>query len=271
MPQNTIAPTTTRNVLLRDLPDSELQLIGPHLELVQMKLGMVVCDPNEPPEYVYFPEDGIVSSVSVMADGSAVETATIGHEGMSSIAVFHGVERTAQHLFVQVPGMGQRLRATTFREIIGDMPVLGSRLSKYTVALMTLIAQNSGCNRKHTMIQRCARWLSLTHDQVGKNRFELTHHILSQMLGVRRASVTEAALVLQQANAIEYSRGVVTILDRTKLTSFACECYPIVRSTFQRLFEGGDVHDPLDQVSVSEDGMSTAGDGTPSPENEPPR
>jgi CRP-like cAMP-binding protein len=255
--------TRYRNWLLRGIPAEEQEIIGPHLEPVKLDLGRVVCEVNAPIEYAYFPEIGIISSLSVMADGSAVETATIGPEGMSGIAVFHGVDRIPEHVFVQVPGEGYRIAADALRAVLPSLPGLTAALHRYSAGLLTLIGQNSGCNRKHSVLQRCARWLLMTHDRVGRDGFELTHHILSQMLGVRRASVTEAALALSEDGAIEYRRGFVTVLDRKALERASCECYAIIRSTFDRLLGEGESPSPLDGLMLTKDGYSIAKDGTP--------
>jgi CRP-like cAMP-binding protein len=255
--------TRYRNRLLRAIPPEEQELLAPHLEAVRLELGRVVSEVNMPIEHVYFPEAGIISSLSVMADGSAVETATIGPEGMSGIAVFHGVDRTPEHVFVQVPGEGYRIERDAFRAILPSIPTLSAYLHKYSVALLTLIGQNSGCNRKHSVLQRCSRWLLMTHDRAGGDAFELTHHVLSQMLGVRRASVTEAALALSESGAIEYRRGLVTVLDRHALERASCECYGIIRSTFDQLLGDGETPSPLDGLTLTKDGRTIAKDGTP--------
>lgn len=255
--------TGRNNWLLRALPPNEYELVAPHLEHVRLQTGHVVCDVHTPIEYVYFPEVGVISSLSVMADGSAVETATIGPEGIAGIAVFHGVDTTPEHAFVQVPGEGYRMSSEALRAILPSAPTLTAALHKYSVALFTLAGQNSGCNRKHSVLRRCARWLLMTHDRVQRDQFELTHHVLSQMLGVRRASVTEAALALSELGAIEYRRGLVTVLDRAALERAACECYGIIRSTFDRLLGDGDTPSPLDGIKLSKGGRSIAKDGTP--------
>jgi CRP-like cAMP-binding protein len=252
-----------RNWLLRTLPPDEQEILAPHLEQVQLEVGRVVSEFDVPIEYVYFPESGIISSLSVMADGSAVETATIGPEGMSGITVFHGVDRIPEQVFVQVPVEGYRIASATFRSILPTLPALTAALHRYSAALLTLIGQNSGCNRKHSVLQRCARWLLMTHDRVGRDGFELTHHVLSQMLGVRRASVTEAALALSHAGAIEYRRGFVTVLDRQALERASCECYGIIHSTFDRLLGDGEAPNPLAGLTLTKDGLTIAKDGTP--------
>jgi CRP-like cAMP-binding protein len=258
-----VEPRIATNWLLRALPLEEFQLLEPHLERVRLTTGQVVADVNTPIEHVYFPEVGVISSVSVMADGSAVETATIGPEGMAGMAVFHGVDATPEHAFVQVPGEGYRMTGDALRRALPSAPTLRALLHRYAVGLFTLVGQNSGCNRKHSVLQRCARWLLMTHDRVRRDEFELTHHVLSQMLGVRRASVTEAALALGQAGAIEYHRGIVRVLDRGALERIACECYGIIRSTLDRLLGDGETPNPLDGVKVSKGGRSIAKDGTP--------
>jgi CRP-like cAMP-binding protein len=230
---------------------------------VTLELGRVIAEVNAPISYVYFPENGIISSLSVMADGSAVETATIGPEGMAPVAVFHGVDWTPEHAFVQVPGQGYRMPTEVFRAILPNAPTFVSLLHRFSAGLLTLVAQNSGCNRKHSVLQRCARWLLMSHDRVGRDSFELTHHILSQMLGVRRASVTEAALALSERGAIEYRRGLLTVLDRKALEGASCECYAIIRSTFDRLLGDGETPSPLDGLTLTKDGQSVAKDGTP--------
>lgn len=261
--------TGLRNWLLRGLPANEHDLLFPHLERVTLDTGRVISDVNTPIDYVYFPENGVISSVSVMADGSAVETATIGPEAMAGIAVFHGVDSTSEHIFVQVPGDGYRISSATFRSLVPSMPELSRLLHRCTVALFTLAGQNSGCNRKHSVLRRCARWMLMTHDRVQRDRYELTHHVLSQMLGVRRASVTESAQALSEAGAIEYRRGVVTIVDRAVLERASCECYGIIRSTFNRLLGDGSMPSPLDGIRLSRNGRSIAKDGTP--QTDPPR
>jgi CRP-like cAMP-binding protein len=255
--------TALRNWLLRALPQNEHELISPHLERVRLDTGRTIFEVNTPIEHVYFPENGVISSLSVMADGSAVETATIGPEGMAGIAIFHGVDETPEHAFVQVPGEGYRMTSQAFRSVLPSAPTLNAVLHRYSVGLFTLVGQNSGCNRKHSVLRRCARWLLMSHDRVQRDRFELTHHVLSQMLGVRRASVTEAAQALCEAGAIQYRRGVVTVLDRAALERVSCECYGIIRSTFDRLLGDGETPNPLDGIKLSKGGRSIAKDGTP--------
>jgi hypothetical protein len=252
-----------RNRILAALPPDELATVQPHLERVALRTRMVLCDPMRPIPAVVFPEDAVVSQLSIMADGSAIETATVGCEGMTGLPLFHGVEITPEQTFVQVPGEGHRMTAAAFREVLPDCPTLRATLHRFSQALYTLVAQSSGCNRKHSADQRCARWLLLVHDRVGRDTWDLTQLFLSQMLGVRRATVTVAAGALQKAGAIRYTRGRIQVVDRARLEAASCECYGVIRSVADQLLAGRPTTSPLADVPVSEDGMSTAGDGTP--------
>jgi CRP-like cAMP-binding protein len=252
-----------RNRILAALPAHELERIEPFLERVDLQVRHVLIDPNRPIEHVYFVEEGIVSILGVMEDGTAVETATVGNEGMVGTPVFLGTDRMAAQAFTQVSGWAHRLPADVLRQELARGGQLPRLLGLYTQAMITLVAQNSACNRVHTTEQRCARWLLLTADRAGRDTFDLTQFFLSQMLGVRRATVTEIAGGLQARGLIDYSRGRITIVDREGLEAASCECYRVIVSEFDRLLGRGTIPSPLDDVEVSEDGMSTAGAGAP--------
>lgn len=250
-----------RNQILSALPADELEQIAPHLEHVPLKRRMVAYDPLHPISHVYFVESGVISVVSVMRDRTAIETATIGCEGVIGLPVYLGVDAVPEQAFVQVPGEALRLPAAAFRAVAPRLPTLQRLLDRFAVCIFTLAAQCSGCNRAHTMEQRCARWLLMVHDRMPGDEFELTQDFLSQMLGVRRATVSETASQLQQAGFISYSRGRMAIVDRPGLERVVCECYGIIRSTFARILEGRDEPNVLQTMSLSEQGKSTAGDG----------
>jgi CRP-like cAMP-binding protein len=255
---------TIENRLLAALPTPEQEAITPHLERLSLPRRHVIHDPERPIEGVYFPIDCVISILSVMADGTAIETATVGKEGMAGLALFHGVDATPEQEFVQVPGAAYRMDPQAFRALLPECPALTAALHRYAQALFTLAAQSSGCNRLHSMGQRCARWLLMVHDRVERDEFELTQAILSMMLGVRRATVTEAALELQRGGAIDYTRGRITVVDRGKLEAAACECYRIVRNSFDRLLGDGErAPSPLAGVRFSVGGRTTAKDGAP--------
>jgi CRP-like cAMP-binding protein len=263
----------TRNRILASLPPAEFARLAPHLERVELDVRQVVFDVDRPITHVYFPEAAVVSVLGVMADGTAVETATIGREGMAGLPVFLGTDQMSAQGFCQVPGPALRATSDAFRAVIGESPALTRSLHRYTQALFTLVAQNSACNRLHTMPERCARWLLHTHDRVERDEFPLTHQFLSQMLGVRRATVTEAMGELQERKTVDYHMGRVHVRDRGALERAACECYTIIVREFDRLLGGPDggprrVPSALQGVTTQQEGRSVVGDGAPRGEGE---
>ena len=253
--------SNVRNQILANLPRAELERLAPHLERVALTRRMVAYDPLCPIRHVYFVESGVISVVSIMRDRSGIETATIGCEGMVGLPVVFGVDSVPEQAFVQVPGEADRMDAARFRQLLPELPVLTQQLNRLAVCMFTHAAQCSGCNRVHTMAQRCARWLLMVHDRVPGDEFELTQDFLSQMLGVRRATVSETASQLQLAGLITYSRGKLTIVERAGLERATCECYGIIRSTFARLLGGRSEPSVLDSLRVSVEGSSIVTDG----------
>ncbi|HEU0299060.1 MAG TPA: Crp/Fnr family transcriptional regulator [Longimicrobium sp.] len=257
------ADSFPRNHILAALPAEDRDRLRPALERVRMEIREVVFEPNRTIQHVWFPEEGVISIVGLMEDGSGVETATVGCEGMVGVPVFLGAMQMAGQAFVQVPGVAWRMPAGVLREEVRRGGALAQLLGRYTQALFTLVAQSSACNRKHPVEQRCARWLLMSHDRVDGDTFELTQHFLSQMLGVRRATVSEAAGALQARGLIEYTRGRITVEDRAGLEAVACACYAIIRGEFARMLEGMAPPTPLDRLRTSERGLSIVGDGAP--------
>jgi hypothetical protein len=168
--------------------------------------------------------------------GVGVEVATVGNDGMSGLAVFLGVDSVASlDTYVQLPGTALAMEAPAFRGHLARDPQLSAIMGRYTQALLTQLAQSSACNRLHTAEQRCARWLLMTHDRVDRDDFELTHELIAQMLGVRRATVTEIAGALQDAGAIRNQRGVMSVVNRGILRQRCCECYDFIQAEYTRL------------------------------------
>lgn len=257
------APRPYRNHLLAALPADEIAHLAPHLAPVPLERRRLLYDPERPIEHVYFIEDGIASILSVMADGSGIETGTIGAEGMIGLPVFHGMDRTAEQAMIQVSGAGYRVPSATFRTLLPGLPTLAAMLHRFAVYMFTLAAQSSGCNRKHSVEERCARWLLTVHDRVRVDRFDLTHDFISQMLGVRRASVTVTLGAFERAGMVRATRSRIEITDRAALEAVACECYGVVRAALARALGDTSARSVLREVKVSEGGHATTGDGTP--------
>jgi CRP-like cAMP-binding protein len=252
---------STSNRILRALPAARREEILAQAELVELPKKRLLYDVNQPIRDVYFIEDGVASILSLLKDGSAVETSTCGREGMVGVPLFLGAQSAATQAMQQVPGAAHRLAAGDFLRHINESEDLRNSVGRYVQALMTLVAQNSACNRRHSVEERCVRWLLLTHDQVEEDSFELTHQFLSQMLGVRRATVTVTAGALQEAGYIKYHRGEITIVNRAGLEDMVCECYAIIHNEYARQVGGDMLPEPLDSVRASDGQFSTVADG----------
>jgi len=172
-----------------------------------------------------------------MQGGGEIEVGTVGNEGMIGLPVFLGSDTTPGLAFSQVPGQAYRMPTATFRQFLQASSRLTTVLRRYTQAIMIQISQGTGCNRAHSNEQRCARWLLQTHDRVGADEFVLTQEFLAQMLGVRRATVSEVASGLQENGLIEYTRGHIHIVDRARLEATSCGCYQTIRDEYDRMYE----------------------------------
>jgi CRP-like cAMP-binding protein len=223
------------NRLLAALQDAEYQRLVPHLERVPLSLKQVLHEVGEPIEYVYFPHRAIVSALSTMEDGSMVEVGLVGNDGVVGIPAALGDNIAITTATVQVAGSAMRMKASLLKSEFQRAGSLQSLLLRYMQALYAFISQNSACNRLHNLDGRLARWLLLVYDRVESNELPLTHEFIAQMLGVRRAGVTEAAKALQQAGLIRYTRGKITILNREGLEALSCECYEIIKGEYVRL------------------------------------
>lgn len=227
------------NRILRSLPVSEYEKLLPHVEPVRLRIGEVLHEPGDEMRHVYFPNHGVLSMLTVLESGEAVEIATVGNEGMADLSVFLGLKVATSRLINQVPGEMLRLEQKAFLQLVSQLPGLRAGLGLYMVAMFTLVSQTAACNRLHSLEERCARWILITHDRVDADTFPLTQEFLSTMLGVRRPSVTVAAGMLQKAGFVKYSRGNMTVIDRPALEASACECYRIITEQFQLLPGGG--------------------------------
>ena len=225
------------NRLLGALPAEDFERLLPHLETVTLEVKDFLYETDRPIEYVYFPIDCVTSTIASMRDGRTVEVGTIGKEGMDGLPVFLGAQTAPLASFCQVPGDAARMTAEALRSEVGPGDRLYELLRRFTEATLVFAAQSSACNRLHSVEQRCSRWILHTHDRVGKDEFYLTQEFLSQMLGVRRASVSEVASAFQGEGLISYRRGNLRIVDRCGLEAVTCECYGVITKEFERLLD----------------------------------
>ena len=217
------------NLLLAALPAKDLALLAPHLKKVVLEQGAVLQEQGEQIDQVYFPHDGIISLLAVMRQGDAIETATIGYEGAVGSFAGLGPRRSHARAVVQVAGSASRIAASRFRKAAQDSEAICKIVIRYGEALLIQVQQTAACNALHPVEARLSRWLLQARDRLDSNTIKLTHEFLSQMLGVRRTTVTVIANVLQQAGLIRYHRGQIEIVDREGLEAKACECYEAIR------------------------------------------
>jgi CRP-like cAMP-binding protein len=178
---------------------------------------------------------GVYSIVSTVTDGDTVEVVTVGNEGMVGIPVFLGGRSTPDEAFCQMPGELLRMQAAHFRGEAHRSRALHTVMLRYTQAFIHQIVQRAICDHLHSIVERCASWLLMTHDRGNVGELVLTQESLALMLGVRRATVTAAAGMLQRAGSIRYTRGRITIVDREKLRRASCQCDRIVHREYKRL------------------------------------
>lgn len=237
-----------QNAILQGLGESALRTILAEGRLNHLELRQKIYEPEKPIAKVHFPLTAVLSVVTQMKDGSQIEIGTIGREGMSAFPLLMGASRTANDCYCQVPGTAVSISTELFRELTATSDDLRQLLDRYLQAYMNMLGQLAACNRLHSVYERCARWLLLTHDRVNHGEIPLTHEYLAMMLGTNRSGVTIAAATLQQAGFIRYARGVITILDRQGLEDAACECYEVAREQFGGLLRL--IHDDTKPMSA---------------------
>lgn len=225
------------NRLLAALPAEDYQRLSSGLEAVTLSFRQVLYEPNEPIEYVYFPDQSIVSLVTVMEDGTTMEVSLVGREGIVGVPVILGGYTTTTQAIVQVAGRALRISSTLLRTEFNRGGALHHLLLRYTQFLLAQVSQTAICNRLHSLEARFARWLLLVQDSTQSNELPLTQEFVAQTLGVRRSGITEAAGTLRQLGIIYYTRGRITILNLEHLEATACECYRIIQKEYKILVE----------------------------------
>jgi CRP-like cAMP-binding protein len=238
--------TSSGNRLLARLHESEYQRLIPALEAVSWGSGHVLYEARAPIDFAYFPTRGTASALTIMEDGSAIEVATIGNEGIVGMTLAIGAEASPNKVIVQVPGAALRMKASAFKKEAAQDGPFRRLLYLYHSAFLTQVSYSVACNGLHSAQQRCCRWLLMTQDRSqGDKSIRLTHEFLGFMLGVRRSTVTDVLQPLQDAGIIRNGRGEITILDRPRMEAECCECYRQVNEEYDRLFAV-----PRDDVAV---------------------
>jgi CRP-like cAMP-binding protein len=227
--------TPKQNFLLAALPEDVFERLAPDLELVSMPLGQVLYESGGQLHYAYFPTSAILSLHYITESGASAEIAGVGNEGVLGISLFMGGNTTPSRATVQTAGSGYRLKGQLITEEFNRAGPMMRLMLRYTQALMTQISQTAVCNRHHSVEQQLCRWLLLTLDRLPSNELTMTQELIAGMLGVRRESITETAVILQREGLISYRRGHITVIDRAGLELLACECYDVVKKELHRL------------------------------------
>jgi CRP-like cAMP-binding protein len=219
------------------------------LEPVALPVGTVLYEPRGKLGHVYFPVDAIISKLYVTEDGASSEVALVGSEGVVGTGLFMGGGTTLHRAIVIASGQGHRLSARALLAEFEQSAAVAQLLLRYTQALITQMAQTAVCNRHHRLDMQLCRWLLMMFDRLRGNQIAMTQETIAHLLGVRREGVTESALKLQKAGVISYTRGLITLLDRTALEQRSCECYGVVKREYDRLLP----QQPIDGASNASD------------------
>ena len=224
-----------RNHFLASLPPEEYQRIASKLVYVELPQGMLLSEPDEPIAYLYFPEAGLISTNATTPAGESIEVGMIGREGFSGVAALLGQPEMQHTVVMQTSGAGYRLRASAMLEELQQSARLRTMVDNFLYVQLVTATQSVLCARLHGLQQRLSRWLLTAADRAETEQLQLTQEYMARMLGSRRSTVTVTAQALQEAGMIEYRRGKVTIVDRTKFEGAACDCYRIVKTSHDRL------------------------------------
>ena len=231
MTRSPVTPKTNR--LLAALPETAYRRLLPDLEASTLRVGDTLFRPAGQLQYAYFPTTSIVTlSYAVAEDGAMAKAWPVGREGMVGISLFLGEPKRGNRADVQIGGVAFRLPASALLAEFKRAEALQHLLLRYVFALVTQASQLGLCNHYHPIEQRLCRFLSLLFDRVPGDEVEITQERIARLLGVRRVSITQAAVHLHAAGVIEYWRGHVHLVSRTKLEARACPCAAIIRRAF---------------------------------------
>jgi len=226
-PHQLHAPSTNPqdNKLLALLPRKDFDLLKSHLTVISAAQGDIVYEAGTEVDYVYFPHNGMFSLLAVMRDGKAIETATVGREGVIGAMAGLGLYKSMVRVTVQLPLHASKIAAAPFRKAVAASNALRDLCVRYNEVMLTQARITAACNALHQIEARFCRWLLQSADRAASDTVALTQELLAEMLGVRRTSVTDVARRMQAKGVITYSRGVITVLDRAALERLSCECY----------------------------------------------
>ena len=221
------------NVILASLPAAEFAELAPSLRRVGFATGERLFEVEDAPARVYFIESGLLSLISTLEDGTSIEVAALGREGLGGLVMLLGADAAAHTALAQIGGEAFCMRTERAREAFGRLPAFQSRVLAYTRMLMAHVTQTAACNTLHTVEERLARWLLMCSRRVESDALPLTQEFLSHMLGVRRSGVTVAVGILERAGFVAHSRGSIVVKDAEGLRGVSCECIKVMTEEYE--------------------------------------
>ncbi len=217
------------NRLLASIPKSQFDILSAKMETVPLEFGEPIYEAGAAIVRIYFPESGIISLLSEVAEDSTLEVGIVGSEGLAGVSVFLGVPVSPNRAIVQGSGLARTMSPRAFLAACKSSEKLSKAVRLFIHSLLTQISQSAVCNRYHRIESRMSRWLLMTQDRMRSDEFRITQDFLSNMLGVRREAVNIAAGHLQRRGLVSYSRGKLTVMDRQGLEDAACPCYGLIK------------------------------------------
>jgi len=224
------------NRILLSFNDKQLERLQPHLRFVDLARGDVIGRIGDQITHVTFLNRGLASAIKTMRDGRVIEVSAVGTDGAIGMLSVFGIDRFVFDSAVQIPGSAFLVEVDVLKAEAEHDPALAAKLRDYISYAAGQLSQTAGCNRFHSLEQRCCRWLLIANDSFMEESFPITHEFLAMMLGVRREAVSLTLGGFKKAGWIDYIHGKVTILDRTALEAGACECYADMTEELNRLF-----------------------------------
>lgn len=224
-----------QNLLLNSLPELELSQIIPFLEIVSLCTAEVIVEMHDEFQYLFFPTTVCFSLINCMSDGTTVEVAQVGKEGLLGATAILGSKKSLTQVIVNKEGEAYRISLASFQKIIARCGgrrsnMIQTNVLRYVQMLIMHTSQSCACNRRHSIEQQLARWLLASFDRIESKKISITQESIAYYLGVRRESVTEAAKKLQKEELIKYQRGQIELTNRYEMENKACECYEILKT-----------------------------------------
>ncbi|MCK1424069.1 Crp/Fnr family transcriptional regulator [Bradyrhizobium sp. 182] len=234
--------TRVGNRLLAALPPADFALLAPHLRKVEIERDSVLARSGDRVEHLLFPLSGAIAAIMALPNGQTVATAIIGHEGAVGLTSALGASNSPATAVVRIPGFALQISAVQFLAAQHRSPPITSMVQVFTRSLLTQLQHEAACNALHSVEARLARWLLHIHDRAnGGDLLPLTQETLSELLGVRRTTVTHVVSTMRASRALKSNRRGQLEIDRPRLEAVACECYKVMSRKIDRIVSQGAV------------------------------